>query len=71
MEQIEVNNQSSNKSGEVSAAIAKLPESRECAILPSQNGSTTSCAWQGHSAFFEHVDRKGICSGHRTWRDSI
>ncbi len=42
MEQMEVNKQPSEKSGEVSAAIAKLPESRECAILPSQNGSITS-----------------------------
>jgi hypothetical protein len=42
MEQIEVNKRSSEKPGEVSAAIAKPPESRESAILPSQNGSTTS-----------------------------
>jgi hypothetical protein len=42
MEQIEVNKQSSEKLGEVSAAIAKPPERRESAILPSQNGSTTS-----------------------------
>jgi hypothetical protein len=41
MEQIELNKQSSEKSGEVSAAIARPPESRERAILPSQNGSTT------------------------------
>ncbi len=44
MEQIEVNKQSSDKFGEASAAIVKLPENRESAILPSQtqNGGTTS-----------------------------
>ena len=42
MEQIEVNKPSSEKPGEVSAAIAKPPESRESVILPSQNGSTIS-----------------------------
>jgi hypothetical protein len=42
MEQIEVTKQSSEKSGEVSAAIAKLPERRENVILPSQNGITTA-----------------------------
>ncbi len=42
MEQIEVNKQSAEKSGEISIAIAKPPVSRESAILPSQNGSTTS-----------------------------
>jgi hypothetical protein len=41
MEQIEVNKQSSDKPGEVNAAIAKPPK-KERAILPSQNGSTTS-----------------------------
>lgn len=44
MEQIEISKQSSDKSGEVSAAIAKPLESRENVILPSQNGSTTSGA---------------------------
>lgn len=42
MEQIEINKQSSEKPGEVSAAIAKPPESRASAILPSQNGGTAS-----------------------------
>ncbi len=42
MEQIEVNKQSSDKSGEVSAATVKPPESRESKILPSQNGGTTT-----------------------------
>lgn len=41
MEQIEVNKQSSEKTREIGAAILKPPESRESAILPSQNGSTT------------------------------
>jgi hypothetical protein len=40
MEQI-VNKQLSDKPGEVSAAIAKLPESCESAILSPQNGSIT------------------------------
>ncbi len=42
MEQIEINKQSSDKSDEVRATIAKPPENRENAILPSQNESTTS-----------------------------
>lgn len=37
----QVNKQSSERPDEVSAAIVKPPESRECATLPSQNGSTT------------------------------
>ncbi len=43
MEQTEVSKQLSDKSGEVSAAIAKPPENRDSAILPShiQNGGTT------------------------------
>jgi hypothetical protein len=42
MEQIEVNKLSSEKPGEISAAIVKPSESRESAILPSQNEGTTS-----------------------------
>lgn len=49
MEQIEVNRQLSSKSGDVNATTARSPESREDAVLPSQNrgitaGSGATCA---------------------------
>jgi hypothetical protein len=52
MKQIKINNPSSYKSVEVSASIAKSPDSCESEILLSQNGSTTSgsCGVDHHAS---------------------